>query len=148
MKSRHKSREIALQILYQYDLALQQTGHPIPVGQKLIEDLLKHYEHFNVPESLREFVGQLVAGTLTQLKALDLVIEENAVNWKVSRMSSVDRSLLRMSTYEMLYLDPTVSRSIVIDEAIEIAKQFGTAESPSFINGILDSIQAKPSVVV
>ena len=141
MKSRHKAREVALQILYQYDLGLQQIGQPIPVGNVLSQNLKHHFEHFSVPDALQFFVGQLVTGTLTQLAILDPIIEKNAVNWKVSRMSSVDRCLLRMATYEMLYLDQNVSRTIVIDEAIELAKHFGTSDTPSFINGILDSIK-------
>lgn len=140
MKSRHRAREIALQILYQYDLS-QQSGQALPVAQGLIHDLKHHFEHFKVSEDLREFVGQLVAGTLHNLPALDETIEKHAVNWKVARMSSVDRSLLRMASYEMLHMGNEVAGSIVIDEAIEIAKQFGTAETPAFINGILDSIK-------
>lgn len=141
MKSRRRSREIALQILYQHDLAAHSTGQAVPQGQDLVQMLRRHYEHFQVHEDIREFIGQLVAGTLTHLKELDPIIEAHASNWKVSRMSSVDRSLLRMTTYEMLYLDQSVPPTVIIDEAIEIAKQFGTAESPGFINGILDSIK-------
>ncbi len=144
MKSRHRAREIALQILYQYDLNSQsqptQPAKPLPFGQALLNDLTRHYEHFNVPETLREFVGQLVSGTLNDLKSLDEILEKHTSNWKISRMSAVDRSLLRMATYEMMFVK-AVPPSVVIDEAIELAKDFGTAETPAFINGILDSIK-------
>src|SRR5690348_4596070 len=102
MKSRHRAREIALQILYQYDLASHSTGQPVPQGSALIHGLQRHFEHFAVPETLREFTAQLVAGTLQEIQNLDQLIEKHASNWKVTRMSSVDRSLLRLATYEML----------------------------------------------
>jgi N utilization substance protein B len=141
MKSRHRAREIALQILYQYDLTAHSSGLPTPDGQALIQSLRYHYDHFAVPDPLREFVGQLVAGTLSKMVELDPLLEKHAANWKVARMSSVDRSLLRMAVYEMNYLNE-VPHSIVIDEAIELAKQFGTSDTPSFINGVLDSIRS------
>lgn len=129
---RRLARTVALQILYQYDL----NSTP----NHLVDDLKKYYDHFKVPENLREFVGQLVAGSVLDRQKIDELIEKNLSNWKLTRMSSVDRSLLRMATYEMQFLKSTPA-AIVIDEAIEIAKEFGTAESPAFVNGILDSIQ-------
>ncbi len=133
--SRHRAREIALQILYQYD-----PSPPHPKEEELIQELQEHYSHFRVPENLRDFIGQLVAGTLHHLAALDEILEKYASNWKITRMSTVDRCLLRMATYEMIYLSES-SPLIVIDEAIELAKQFGAADSSSFINGVLDSIR-------
>lgn len=145
MKSRHMAREVALQILYQYDLASHTTGRPtgqnIPVGQGMVLALREHFDHFAVPEGLREFVGHLVAGTLAQVKELDEIIEKHASHWKVARMSSIDRSLLRMATYEMIHVKD-VPNPIVIDEAIELAKEFGTSETPAFINGVLDSVKS------
>jgi transcription antitermination protein NusB len=102
--------------------------------------LTYHFAHFNVPESLQEFVSQLVVGTLNEIKKLDEILEKHAAHWKVNRMSSVDRSLLRMAVYEMMAFKD-VPRTVIIDEAIELAKQFGTSETPAFINGILDSIK-------
>jgi transcription antitermination protein NusB len=136
MKSRHRAREIALQILYRFDSST-------PNAQQIIQDLKFHFEHFQVHDAMREFIAQLVTGTVHHITALDTVLEKHAVNWKVSRMSSVDRSLLRMAVYEMLYMKDDVAPSIVIDEAIELAKQFGTSDTPAFVNGILDSIKAK-----
>jgi N utilization substance protein B len=140
MKSRHRSREIALQILYQYDLNSAAKSQATPSPKELIEHLKYHYDHFAVPEPLREFIGQIVAGTLNHLTEIDSLLEKQAAHWKVARMGSVDRSLLRMAAYEMLYLKETPT-SVVIDEAVELAKQFGTSDTPAFINGILDGIK-------
>ena len=145
MNSRHRAREIALQILYQYDLPIYA---PSPIvshfkAEVLSSELRRHYDHFNVPDTLREFIGQLVAGTLLEKEKMDILLEKHASNWKVARMSAVDRSLLRMACYEMTFHKET-PHSVIIDEAIELAKQFGTSESPAFINGILDSIKTDP----
>jgi len=140
MKSRHRAREAALQILYRYDLSLHSTGTKPPSGTALAEDMVRHFEHFQVIPDLRPFSAELVAGTLMNQESLDEAIEKHAVNWKVSRMAFIDRCLLRMATYEMKNF-PDTPPSVVMDEAIELAKQFGTAETPSFVNGILDAIQ-------
>lgn len=140
MKTRHRAREVALQILYRYDVA-QQTEHtPIPEGAELLKDLTRHFDHFKVPEDLRGFAAQLVSGTLLKISELDPLIEANTANWKMSRLAPVDRSLLRMATYEMREI-PETPATVVINEAVELAKQFGNEETPSFINGILDSVR-------
>jgi N utilization substance protein B len=145
--SRHQAREVGLQILYRYDGALQaphnSSGGPTLVKspQELIGELNLHFDHFKVPEELRGFAAELVAGTLRELPTLDGLLEKHASNWKIGRMGLVDRNLLRMSIYELSHFPDTPS-SVVIDEAIELAKQFGTAESPSFINGILDAVKS------
>jgi N utilization substance protein B len=165
MKSRHRAREISLQILYQYDLSfpapsahapaqiivnpaqlteIAKNAVKLPEGSALKSDLSRHYEHFQVPESLREFVEQLVVGTLKNLVTLDPLLEKHAAHWRIARMSLVDRSLLRMAAYEMVILKE-VPPSVVIDEAIELAKEFGNEESPAFINGILDSVKNHPT---
>lgn len=137
MISRHRAREIALQILYRYDLA--QRTPVIGAHSFLIDELKRHYEHFRVPEELRTFVGELVAGTLTSLSKLDAVLEKHTANWKVARLSSIDRCILRMAVFEMIQ-SPQMPRAVIIDEAIELAKSFGTEESPAFVNGILDQV--------
>ncbi|MBI2711421.1 MAG: transcription antitermination factor NusB [Bdellovibrio sp.] len=140
MNSRHRAREIALQILYQYDLNALASGKVPPTDLALVADLRHHFDHFSVPESLREFAAELVAGTLANLAKLDSELEKHASNWKVARMSSVDRSLLRMATFEMTRMG-SVPETVVIDEAIELAKAFGTEDTPSFVNGVLDAIK-------
>lgn len=140
MKSRHKAREVALQILYRYDVALQSTGTPAPEGADLSKDLVRHFDHFQVDDGLREFAALLVAGTLQNVAELDQLLEKHVSNWKISRLSAVDRSLLRMAAFELKNVPETPS-TVVIDEAVELAKQFGTEDTPAFVNGILDSLK-------
>ncbi len=139
MNSRHRAREIALQILYQYDLA--QRSPIVGFDVRMVEELKDHYEHFRVPAELRSFVGDLVAGTLKSLIQLDELLEKHTANWKVSRLSAVDRCILRMAVYEMVHY-PQMPRAVIIDEAIELAKAFGSDDSASFVNGILDQVLA------
>jgi N utilization substance protein B len=137
MKSRHRAREIALQILYQYDLA--QRSFAAGNRLQLVDELRNHYEHFQVPQELREFVGQLVIGTLITTSELDPILEKQMTHWRIPRLSAVDRCILRMVVYEMVHLRES-PRNVIIDEAIELAKEFGSEESPSFVNGVLDQI--------
>ena len=132
---RRQSREVALQFLYRYDLAHAGEPYSDPTGE-----VDKHYEHFRVPEDIQAFSAKLIHGSLKYQAQIDQILEKHASNWKVGRMSYVDRSLLRMATFELIQF-PDTSPSVVIDEAIELAKLFGTAESPAFINGILDAIK-------
>lgn len=140
MKSnRHRAREIAFQILYRYDLESQASSLPMPKDYALGQDLKRHFEHFQVQENLRAFAEDLVKGTMAQMQTLDATIEAHAQNWKVARMPFVDRNVLRMAAYEMR-THRDIAPSITINEAIELVKEFGTAESAAFVNGILDSI--------
>ncbi len=134
---RHRAREVALQILYRYDV--NSVTEPAPEGAMLASDLSRHFDHFQVPDNLRGFAAELVAGTLQEKADLDGLIEAQAKNWKVARMGSVERSLLRMAIYEMRHYSD-IPRNVTIDEAVELAKQFGNAETPAFINGILDAV--------
>lgn len=138
--SRHMAREVALQILYRYDVAASSGNVTIPSGTELARELRSHFEHFRVPDELREFAAELVAGSLREMSQLDQTLEKHASNWRVSRMAYVDRSLLRMALYEMIHFKDTPG-TVVIDEAIELAKQFGTADTPAFINGVLDAVK-------
>lgn len=138
--SRHHAREIALQILYAYDVQATQSQEPTPTGAALAQSLSKHFEHFNVPEGVREFSAELVVGTLTQAAEIDSSIEKFANNWKVGRMALIDRNLIRMSYFEMSHFKD-IPHSVTIDEAVELSKQFGTAETASFVNAILDSMR-------
>ena len=137
---RHLAREAALQILYSYDLALESTSKPYPTGEALAKDLVKHFEHFRVSEESRAFAGELVSGTLARTSELDQTLEKHAKNWKLSRMAYIDRNLLRMAACELIHHTGTPT-TVVIDEAVELAKQFGTLDSSAFVNGILDSIR-------
>ena len=139
MTPRHLAREVALQLIYRYDVASPAdaagTSASIP---GIASELRSHFDHFHVPAEVREFAAELVAGTLTERQNLDALIEKHAENWKVSRMGHIDRNILRLALYELKHL-PSTPPSVVIDEAIELAKQFGTSESAGFVNGILDA---------
>jgi N utilization substance protein B len=145
--TRHQAREVALQILYRYDMALNEpekaTADELPAfsPQATLNELNRHFDHFRVPNEIRGFAAELVAGTLRDLQSLDAILEKYASNWKLARMSYVDRNLLRMSIFEMKAFQDTPV-SIVIDEAVELAKAFGTQESPGFINGVLDAVKS------
>lgn len=129
MGSRRQAREFSLQVLYQLDFVT------MPLND-LFDQFWKDRE---ASEEVRGFAHKLVEGTLRNLVELDYLIEGYSTNWKLSRMASVDRNLLRLSTFEILYLED-IPHSVTINEAVEIAKQYGTEESAAFINGILDKV--------
>lgn len=132
---RRTSREAALQILFSYD-----TQTEPPAGAVLAASMDKHFRHFDIAGNSREFCAELVSGTLRRRPELDETIEKMASNWKVSRMPIIDRNLLRLSVNEMLHFRDTPP-SVIIDEAVELAKAFGEAETPAFVNGILDNLR-------
>lgn len=92
-----------------------------------------------LPMAARKFTEMLVAGVVEFRPVLDRKIQEVAKNWSLERMAPVDLSILRIGTYELLY-QPEIPGRVTINEAIEIAKRYGTKESPSFVNGLLDKI--------
>jgi N utilization substance protein B len=130
MGSRHQSRERALQILFQYDI----HGKP---GVWLDE----FWKHYQADEDVKTFAEQLVNGVLKHKNDLDLLIGKYATNWKVSRMQIVDRNILRLGSYELLHLEE-VPAKVTMNEAIELAKDFGDEEAAKFVNGILDKVLA------
>ncbi len=142
MNFRHQSRAIALQILYLWDLKVQGEPKEAQKSALSVRDLQQHFEHFQVATDLQEFAQHLVLGTLRMFEALDLRLGPHTRNWRVSRLSSIDRSILRLAAFEMLDA-PVLPPAIIISEAIGLAKEFGTAETPAFINGILDSLSAQ-----
>jgi N utilization substance protein B len=129
--SRSLARERALQALYQVDLA---AAEPMDA----LANAWKNEEQPSHPEALR-FAEELVRGVATHRGELDAVIERHSHHWRVERMARVDRNILRLAVYELLYLEDA-PRKVVINEAIELAKRFGTQESGAFINGILDKV--------
>ncbi|HKR80129.1 MAG TPA: transcription antitermination factor NusB [Nitrospira sp.] len=130
MGSRHLSRERALQILFQYDI----HGKP---GVWLDE----FWKEYKANEDVRTFAEKLVAGVLQHKKDLDALIGRYSTNWKVSRMQIVDRNILRLGAYELLWLED-VPAKVTVNEAIELAKDFGDEEAAKFVNGILDKVLA------
>jgi transcription antitermination protein NusB len=129
MGTRRKGRELALQALYQIEI----TGDPSASAVNLF------INHFEGGAEAKEFARRLVLGVISERIAIDELIERSTENWKLMRMAKVDLIILRMATYELLYC-PDIPTAVSLDEAIEIGKRFGTLESPTFINGILDQI--------
>ena len=129
MRSRTKSRELALQLLYQFDL----RG---AVPEEIREQFWKEQE---TPEEVRAFADELFTGTVAQLPAIDPLIAGCASNWDLKRMAVIDRNILRLGVYELLHRSD-VPPKVCINEAIELAKRFGDAESGKFINGVLDAV--------
>ena len=138
MGRRRKTREVALQFLYQLDL----HGEDDP-GRQETEFWSRH----PVDEETRVFGDALVRGTKANQAKIDQIISQFAEHWDLGRMAVVDRNILRLAVYELLWTDD-VPPKVVINEAIEIAKKFGTKESSRFINGMLDRIhkELRPTV--
>src|SRR5260370_721302 len=133
--SRRKAREIALQILYQLDVQEQLSS------EQATELFWRHFAasagEETPHETNRAFADQLVHGVREKLGEIDELLGRASRNWRLERMARVDRNLLRLAIYEMKY-SADVPAKVAINEAIEIAKRFGTAESPAFVNGVLD----------
>ena len=130
MGNRRKSRELAMQALFYMDM-----------NHNVSEEMLERFcNHFDPPAKVRPFFLELVSGVIQTMAQIDQMIERFSKNWKLNRMSCVDRNILRMAVYEIIFcreIPPKVS----INEAIDIGKKFGTEESGAFINGIVDSIR-------
>ena len=132
MASRRKSRIIAMQILYQMHL----NEEPIRGVTN------KFWISQDISLDLRPFALELVEGTTENLEAIDAELKTTSKNWKLHRMPIVDLSILRMATYEILFVND-IDAATSINEAVEIAKSYSTPKSPKFINGILDNIRKK-----
>ena len=131
MGSRHQARERALQILFQYDI----HGKP-----GLWLDMF--WTENTATDEVKVFAERLVAGVLEKKKELDALIGKYATNWKISRMPVVDRNILRVGVYELLWIDD-VPAKVTVNEAIELAKSFGDDDASKFVNGILDHVLMK-----
>lgn len=127
--TRRKGRELALQALYQIEI----TGD---TSVNAVELFLRHFE--GNPKA-KEFARRLVSGVVSQSPAIDQMIQQCTDNWKLARLAKVDLVILRMATYELIFC-PDIPTTVSLDEAIEIGKRFGSADSANFINGVLDQI--------
>jgi N utilization substance protein B len=130
--SRRRARESALQVLYQLDETAGDTWDVEPA----LEAYFAHFEH---AEPARAFARDLVQGVATHRAQIDQRIEATSTSWRLERMSPVDRNLLRLGAYELLH-GPELPAAVVINEAVEIARRFGSETSAAFVNGILDEI--------
>jgi N utilization substance protein B len=139
MSARHRSRQRALQVLFLWDQGKQQIGDAIA---SFYETLGSHdAASENGPERTPDdaFMEALVRGTAAKAAEIDARIAAKSENWRLDRMPAVDRNILRMAVYEMTATE--TPPAVVIDEALELARQFSGEESVSFINGVLDAVR-------
>ncbi|HZQ25879.1 MAG TPA: transcription antitermination factor NusB [Terriglobales bacterium] len=130
MGTRRKSRELALQMLFQADM-----------GKQNLADVRRTFwaERSSVAKDARSFAEDLFRVAMDRAQQIDQVIEQNAQHWRMDRMAAVDRNIIRAAVAEFLGY-PQTPRPIVINEALEIAREYSSPESVNFINGVLDSI--------
>ena len=127
--NRRKGRELALQALYQIEI----TGDTSAAAVDLF------LQHFEGNATAKEFARRLVSGTVSQRPEIDRLIAQATEHWKIERLAKVDFVLLRMAAYELVFC-ADIPTAVTLDEAIEIAKRFGSDESAGFINGVLDHV--------
>ena len=132
MRKRTRARELALQALYQLDLR----------GAEVLGDIERFLSEREAEPEVRAFARLLIDGCWQHLAELDAAIAAVAENWDIRRMAVVDRNVLRLASFELLFLDD-VPPKVSINEAIDLAKRFSTADSGAFVNGILDRIRSQ-----
>ena len=132
MSTRREARECSLKMLYMFDNCLMQES-----------DIFKTFDEVLPPEiSYREFSVKIFRGVCQNQAKIDSLIEKYADNWDIKRMSVIDRNILRLACFEILYMKETPI-NVIIDEAVEIAKKYSNRDSSKFVNGILDKIQTE-----
>jgi transcription antitermination protein NusB len=130
MGTRRQARELAMQALFYMDMQKDAS-----------EEMLEHFcGCFCASKKSRPFLIKLVNGVIGNKGQIDALVERFSQNWKINRMSCVDRNVMRIAVYEMLYCDD-IPPKVSINEAVDIGKKFGTQDSGAFINGIMDSIK-------
>lgn len=136
MGLRRKSRELALQFLFSHDF--QERGR---VPESMARELDLFCSSFDVGQKAMGYGRQLIEGINAHADDIDRLLADHSHNWRVERMSSVDRNILRIAVFEMRY-SQEIPAQVAINEALEIAKRYSLQDSVAFINGILDAIQA------
>jgi N utilization substance protein B len=132
MGARRRARELALRVLFHLEYS---PGDPEAAFELLCGN-------FHVPEEGLDFARGIVLGVTTNLRELDRLIREASRNWRLERMSRVDRNILRMAAYELVFA-PDIPPRAAMDEAVELGKRYGSEDSAAFINGVLDHIYKK-----
>jgi len=127
---RRQAREYALQILFQIDFTEKKVGR---------RELDEFWSDKKENREIRKFAEELVKGTLEKLEDIDTLIEKLAENWILGRMAAVDRNILRLAAFEIVYRKDIPS-AVTINEALEIAKKYSSSESAPFLNGVLDRL--------
>lgn len=132
MSARRKGRELALQVLYQLDMSGEGT-------ERVLESFAESFEH--TPKA-RTFGEALARGVLAHREQIDARIAEASEHWRMERLSRVDANVIRIAVYEMT-TPPGLPIQIAINEAVEVVRKFGTTESASFVNGVLDEVATR-----
>ena len=130
MGRRRQSREIALQLLYTLDITRANVR----------EVLCAAWTEKMLSPAIRDFTTTLVTGVIEHRDEIDACIQECSTNWSLERIGLVERNILRFAIYELCFL-PDIPPNVTINEAVEVAKKYGTEEAPAFINGILDHVK-------
>ena len=132
MGTRRQARELAMQALFYMDMR-----------NNVSVEMLEHFcGNFSPSKKTKPFFLKLVSGVIETKGELDALIERFSTNWNISRMSCVDRNVMRIAIFELIYRDD-IPPKVSINEAVDIGKKFGTEESGAFINGIMDSIRGE-----
>jgi N utilization substance protein B len=129
MTRRTRAREVVLQLLYQHDQNANMT----------LEDVRQFFRRRLRDDALEKWADELYGGALTHKTEIDRRLSEIAENWRIDRMAVVDRNILRLGVYELLHC-PETPANVTINEAVELAKRYGTVDSPAFVNGLLDRL--------
>ena len=129
---RHRGREAALQLLYQREVGWAGSGGSGAASEAF-------WGGRRVPDSRRRFTTALVEGTTAHLDAIDTLLASSSHLWRLARMAVIDRLIMRMAIYELVYTE--TPKAVIIDEAIELARTFGDEPSPRFVNGVLDAVR-------
>jgi len=137
MGNRRVSREMTLKVLFQVDLVHCNVDEASSYTFQT-EDIMK----LNEPDAIIEFSLQLVKGVLKHLSEIDSLIKKHASHWTIERMTNIDRNILRIAIYEIVFID-NIPKSVSINEAVELAKKYSTESSFGFVNGVLGKIEKK-----
>jgi|JI10StandDraft_1071094.scaffolds.fasta_scaffold322490_2 N utilization substance protein B len=132
MGLRRDGREAAVQYLFAHEV------HE-PSGTKSADEIIAFWELHSARPPVKKFADELIGGVLAHIEQIDGYISEACTNFHISRIASVDRNILRLAIYELLH-KPTLDAPVIINEAVEIAKKYGSPESRSFVNGIVDRV--------
>jgi N utilization substance protein B len=132
---RHQSRRAALQALYAADVSAAASRG---AAQELAEVFEQVAAHFDLHGGAHAFARELLEGVASHRAEIDAEIGARARNWRIERMAAVDRNVLRLATFELLHT--ATPASVVIDEAVDLAREFGSDASPAFVNGVLDAV--------
>jgi transcription antitermination protein NusB len=134
MSLRSKSREFAMQMIFQWD-----SNQQVPAKLEA-----KFWKSAKAADTTRAFANRLLEGTVAEVATLDALITKHAANWKFERLGSIDRAILRLGIYELRFSD--TPPKVVLNECVELAKKFSSEDAGSFVNGILDAVHKETAV--